>query len=439
LSYEKPLTINITDVNESFSDLTPYKPSSWDDKIVISTQVGTNTNATQITIADTLYIDWAALNQGTQATVNQFYTRLSLNGNALQSWYSNLPVNPNFYSYVQDYTVAPLTAGTYTLKLEVDSTNQETESNETNNIYEKTFTVVPVASQPSLTISNSNPVTIVEGSAITTNLTFTVSLSAASTQTVTVNYTTVNGTATAGTDYTATSGTLTFAPNQTSQTITLPILNDNLNEPNEIFTVTLSNPVNATISQAVGTGTITDTLRRAVTTTLAAGVENLTLTGTGNIKGTGNANNNVITGNGGNNILNGGAGNDRLVGGLGNDILIGGLGNDTLTGGTGSDRFTFNNPNQKIDRISDFLPGQGDKIAVSAAGFGGGLLAGASITAAQFVLGTTARDASDRFIYNSTTGGLFFDRDGTGALSAIQIATLISKPSLTSTDILVVA
>jgi Ca2+-binding RTX toxin-like protein len=147
----------------------------------------------------------------------------------------------------------------------------------------------------------------------------------------------------------------------------------------------------------------------------------------------------TLNGGSGNDNLTGGAGNDTLIGGLGNDTLIGGLGNDTLTGGTGSDRFIFNNPNQKIDRLTDFLASQADKIVVSAAGFRGGLLAGASITPAQFVLGTTALDTSDRFIYNSTTGGLFFDRDGIGALSAIQIAILTSKPSLASTDILVVA
>ena len=66
-------------------------------------------------------------------------------------------------------------------------------------------------------------------------------------------------------------------------------------------------------------------------------VENLTLTGSGAIHGTGNALNNVITGNAAANTLNGGAGNDTLVGGLGNDKLVGGLGNDTLVGGGGTD------------------------------------------------------------------------------------------------------
>jgi Ca2+-binding RTX toxin-like protein len=85
-----------------------------------------------------------------------------------------------------------------------------------------------------------------------------------------------------------------------------------------------------TIIENVGEGT--DTIQSSVTLTLATNVENLTLTGTTAINGTGNAANNVITGNSANNTLNGGAGND---------ILTGGVGKDTLTGGRGRDRFDY--------------------------------------------------------------------------------------------------
>ena len=66
-------------------------------------------------------------------------------------------------------------------------------------------------------------------------------------------------------------------------------------------------------------------------------VENLTLTGTNNINGTGNIADNNLTGNGGDNTLDGGAGNDNLYGGGGTDTLIGGSGNDRLDGGVGND------------------------------------------------------------------------------------------------------
>ncbi|MFM6745841.1 MAG: Calx-beta domain-containing protein, partial [Dolichospermum sp.] len=188
--------------------------------------------------------------------------------------------------------------------------------------------------------------TVVEGIISPQSVTYTVTLSSDSTDTITVQYATVNNTATAGSDYTATNGTLTFAPGVTSQDIIIPILNDFLNEPQETFNLTLSSPTNAQLGTAVVTTTITDTLVTAATTTLATNVENLTLTGAAAINGTGNAGNNVIIGNGANNILtgnagndtlNGGAGNDNLNGGDGNDLLLGGAGNDTLNGVAGND------------------------------------------------------------------------------------------------------
>lgn len=73
-----------------------------------------------------------------------------------------------------------------------------------------------------------------------------------------------------------------------------------------------------------------DTVLSAGAYTLGAHLENLTLTGTGNVNGTGNGMDNVLTGNDGDNTLDGGDGNDTLIGGLGADRLIGGNGNDTF-------------------------------------------------------------------------------------------------------------
>ena len=87
--------------------------------------------------------------------------------------------------------------------------------------------------------------------------TFTVSLNQPSSQTVTVNYATANGTAT-GTDYTSASGTLTFAPGITTQTISVPILNDGDTAALETFFVNLTNAVNAVIADSQGIATIGD-------------------------------------------------------------------------------------------------------------------------------------------------------------------------------------
>jgi Ca2+-binding RTX toxin-like protein len=75
-----------------------------------------------------------------------------------------------------------------------------------------------------------------------------------------------------------------------------------------------------TITEALNAGT--DTVRSSVSHTLGANLENLTLTGSGAINGTGNTLNNVITGNSGNNILDGGTGADSLIGGTGNDTYV---------------------------------------------------------------------------------------------------------------------
>ncbi|MFM6603070.1 MAG: Calx-beta domain-containing protein, partial [Dolichospermum sp.] len=169
--------------------------------------------------------------------------------------------------------------------------------------------------------------TIVEGNTNPQNVTYTVTLSNASTQTITVQYATANGTAIAGSDYTSTSGTLTFDPGVTSQVINIPILNDSLNEANETFTLNLTTPTNATLGAAKkATTTITDTLSASVTTTLPSGVENLTLTGTAAINGTGNAGDNVLQGNSANNTLTGLDGNDTY-----RFLANTALGTDTIT------------------------------------------------------------------------------------------------------------
>ncbi|HMO47930.1 MAG TPA: calcium-binding protein [Rubrivivax sp.] len=97
----------------------------------------------------------------------------------------------------------------------------------------------------------------------------------------------------------------------------------------------------------------TDTVRSSVSYTLGANVENLVLTGSAAINGSGNGLANKITGNAAANKLSGGVGNDTLSGGAGNDVLVGGAGSDRLTGGAGKDIFHFDSKSGS-DTITDF-------------------------------------------------------------------------------------
>jgi Ca2+-binding RTX toxin-like protein len=106
-----------------------------------------------------------------------------------------------------------------------------------------------------------------------------------------------------------------------------------------------------------------------------------------------------------------------------------------LTGGGGSDRFVFNNASEGIDTITDFDPTAttGDLFNVSSSGFAtiGGL---GTLAASRFTIGAAATTASQRFIYNSSNGNLWFDSDGTGAINQVQIAQLSTGLALSNTN-----
>jgi Ca2+-binding RTX toxin-like protein len=217
-------------------------------------------------------------------------------------------------------------AGANTVSMTIDPTTDTVfEANETValTLTSGTGYSIPAINLAAIgTITNDDPIpaisigdfTIVEGiNGDPSQALITVYLSNTSIQAVGVNYATSNVTAIAGTDYTATTGTLTFAAGEMLKTIIVPILNDNLNEANETFSINLTTPTNATIADNKATITITDTFSTNVTSTLAALVENITLTDTMAINATANDGNNVITGNAANNILAGLNGDDTYI------------------------------------------------------------------------------------------------------------------------------
>ena len=188
--------------------------------------------------------------------------------------------------------------------------------------------------------------------------------------------------------------------------------------------------------------------------TLLGGGGNDSLSGdAGNDSLTGGAGNDVLLGNDGGDTLSGGDGNDSLAGGIGadqlgggagNDRLDGGAGADVLTGGTGSDVFVFSSlPGvSEADTVSDFS-GTDDQLAFAAAAFSGLGAAGALdpsrlFSAATFASANTDGTASSLLKYETTTGRLFYDADGSGAGAAVLVATLSAVPALGAGDLEVV-
>jgi Ca2+-binding RTX toxin-like protein len=196
----------------------------------------------------------------------------------------------------------------------------------------------------------------------------------------------------------------------------------------------------------------TDLVESSVTYTLPDNVEKLTLTGTTAIKGTGNNLANTINGNSANNTLKGGKGNDLLIGNEGDDQLNGGVGDDTLTGGIGADKFIYNTNEAfvkslvGVDTITDFTSSQTDQIVLDKTTFTRiSSMAGTGFSVAnEFAQVTTdalAATSTAYIVYNTATGGLFYNRNGTAAGfgNGGQFLTLTNQPVLTANQFLIQA
>ncbi len=186
------------------------------------------------------------------------------------------------------------------------------------------------------------------------------------------------------------------------------------------------------LASIVAPGRAADTFRSSMSVTaLAATTKNLVLTGSRSINGTGNNLANTLTGNGAANRLNGDAATDRLIG-------VGG--NDTLTGGFGADIFRFESALSSTtnrDTITDFNRFQGDTIELENAVFKG-LTRTGSLAPTAFRSGRSFNSASQRILYNPSTGHLSYDSNGNaaGGVSAL-IAVLNTKPTLLSSSLIV--
>lgn len=185
--------------------------------------------------------------------------------------------------------------------------------------------------------------------------------------------------------------------------------------------------------------------------TINAGEGNDTIDGGANddVINAGNGNNKVLGGAGSDSItsgfgsdsvdggadndtINGGAGNDTLLGGAGDDVLIAGDGFDVLTGGAGFDKFVLS-LSSDLNTVKDFKSGE-DKLVFTLSE------TPVELNAVNFVQSATSvftfADDLPSFGYNTKTGALFYDADGTGVGEQVQIALIANKAALVASDIL---
>jgi serralysin len=148
----------------------------------------------------------------------------------------------------------------------------------------------------------------------------------------------------------------------------------------------------------------------------------------------GNAGDNVLNGTAKSQIILGNAGNDVIDGKGSADIIIGGAGNDTMTGGSGGDVFIFESASTGVDTITDF---DADRDFIVLFGTGFGNLPSFFLDADAFHIGSAAADAEDRIIYDSATGNLMFDADGSGAGLATVFVSVGAGKNISVADFMI--
>ncbi len=121
-------------------NLISYKPQGWSDKIVVSNSTGTNSDSNPLYTTDTLYVDFAVLNDSDVSISSRFYATLYVDGilRTTRNWDS---LSAHYYGYIEDYSIGSLNAGTHTIKIIADSSGAIDESKEWDNEYTKTIYV----------------------------------------------------------------------------------------------------------------------------------------------------------------------------------------------------------------------------------------------------------------------------------------------------------
>jgi subtilase family serine protease len=121
-------------------NLTPFQPSGWDDKIVLSTVSGTHTSAGSVFNNQDIYLDWAIINDGTIDITQTFTVALYIDG-FLSHNFTVQGLRSGYYVTVSDFAYWPFSSGSHTFKIVADATNIVTETNESDNEYSRTLTI----------------------------------------------------------------------------------------------------------------------------------------------------------------------------------------------------------------------------------------------------------------------------------------------------------
>ena len=271
LETQKTITVTVNgDTTDEWDETFLVTLNSPTPGILLNKAVATGTILND-DISPSLNIAGTSVTEGNSGTTTAVFTVIlsAESGKAVTVTYATVDgtaVAPTDYTATSGtLNFAPLqTEKTITVTVNGDETDEDDEtflvnlsspSNATISGGQATGTILNDDSPPSLSIADTS---VTEGNSGTATAVFTVTLSAASSKTVAVDFATLAGSATAGVDYAITSGSLTFTPGTLSQTITVQVYSDTVDEDDETFSVKLSAPVNATLGNDEGEATIID-------------------------------------------------------------------------------------------------------------------------------------------------------------------------------------
>ena len=146
------------------ANLTPYQPAGWSDRISVSNEPGPPIDSSPLLSTDTLYVNWAVINDGDAPTSATFDVQLYVDGVATAYWSVPAPFAVDNYEYNDPFSIGSLSVGPHTIKITADPTNAIVESNESDNTYSKTISVVsPPTCTFSISPTNNNSIAAVGG------------------------------------------------------------------------------------------------------------------------------------------------------------------------------------------------------------------------------------------------------------------------------------